>query len=189
MNSYQITDWCRHFQELQIAPGDLCIDATMGNGHDTLHLAQLTGPTGKVLSFDIQETALTSTKLLLKKYHAPDNVSMFLDSHSHMEQYAQKGTVSCIVFNFGYLPSGDHTIATKSETSIPAIQQGLQLLKKDGLMTLCIYSGGDSGFEERDALLDYLKTLDSKKYLVILSSYFNRPNNPPIPVLIRKLKE
>ena len=54
-------------------------------------------------------------------------------------------------------------------------------------MSLCIYSGGDSGFEERDALLSYLKTLDSRKYLVILSSYYNRPNNPPIPVLIRKL--
>ena len=54
-------------------------------------------------------------------------------------------------------------------------------------MSLCIYSGGDSGFEERDALLDYLKQLDTKKYLVILSSYYNRPNNPPIPVLIQKL--
>ena len=54
-------------------------------------------------------------------------------------------------------------------------------------MSLCIYSGQDSGFEERDALLNYLKTLDSKKYLVILSCYYNRPNHPPIPVLIRKL--
>ena len=55
-------------------------------------------------------------------------------------------------------------------------------------MTLCIYSGGESGFAERDALLSYLKTLDVKKYLVILSCYYNRPNHPPIPVLIKKLK-
>ena len=47
--------------------------------------------------------------------------------------------------------------------------------------------GGDSGFAERDALLPYLKNLDSRKYLVILSSYYNRPKNPPIPVLIRRL--
>ena len=104
-----------------------------------------------------------------------------------MKNYAEKETVSCIVFNFGYLPSGDHTICTQSSTSIPAIQQGLELLKTGGLMSLCIYSGQDSGFEERNALLDYLKTLDSKKYLVILSCYYNRPNHPPIPVLIRKL--
>ena len=55
-------------------------------------------------------------------------------------------------------------------------------------MSLCIYSGGDSGFEERDAILSFLKCLDTKYYLVILSSYYNRPNHPPIPVMILKLK-
>lgn len=187
MDIWKITDWCRHFLSLHIKPGDLCIDATMGNGHDTLFLSQLTGSVGRVLAFDIQETALQSTKKRLETFHAPDNVSLFLESHTHMANYAAKESVSCIVFNFGYLPSGDHAISTKKETSIQAIEVGLQLLKKNGLMSLCIYSGGDSGFDERDALLDYLKKLDSKKYLVILSSYYNRPNNPPIPVLIQKL--
>lgn len=187
MNTYQITEWCHHFLAMQVAPGDLCIDATMGNGHDTLYLSQLTGPSGRVLAFDIQQAALDSTRRLLTAHHALEPVQLLLDSHSHMAQYAKPETVSCIVFNFGYLPSGDHALATKSETSIPAITQGLSLLKKGGLMSLCIYSGGDSGFEERDALLPYLKGLDPKKYLVVLSSYYNRPNNPPIPVLIRKL--
>lgn len=187
MNSYQITEWCHHFIRLQARPGDFCIDATAGNGHDTLLLSQLAGPTGRVLAFDIQQSALDSAQETLKTHQAPNNVSFILDSHSHMNNYASAATASCIVFNFGYLPSGDHSLSTRSETSIPAITQGLELLKKDGLMSLCIYSGGDSGFEERDALLSYLKTLDSRKYLVILSSYYNRPNNPPIPVLIRKL--
>ena len=187
MNSFQITEWCHHFIREQVKPGDLCIDATAGNGHDTLLLSQLTGPDGTVLAFDIQQKALDATKKRLSDNHAPDNVRLCADSHSHMKNYSEKGTVSCIVFNFGYLPSGDHTICTQSSTSIPAIQQGLELLKTGGLMSLCIYSGQDSGFEERDALLNYLKTLDSKKYLVILSCYYNRPNHPPIPVLIRKL--
>lgn len=187
MRTYQITEWCSHFIKLQVQPGDLCIDATAGNGHDTLLLSQLAGPEGRVLAFDIQKAALYSARQHLSDHHAPDNVTCLLDSHSHMEQYAQPDTVSCIVFNFGYLPSGDHKISTKSETSISAIAQGLRLLKKDGLMSLCIYSGGDSGFEERDALLKYLQTLDHKQYLVILSCYYNRPNHPPIPVLIRKL--
>ena len=95
---------------------------------------------------------------------------------------------SNIVFNFGYLPGGDHALATRPSTSIAAVEQSLSLLKPDGLLSLCIYSGGDSGFEERDALLAYLKELDPKKYLVILSSYYNRPNHPPIPVLIRKCR-
>ena len=184
---YQITQWCHHFIAQQVKPGDLCIDATMGNGHDTELLCRLAGPNGKVLAFDIQELALTNTQKRLQDAEVPDNYRLILNSHSHMDQYADTDSVSCITFNFGYLPGGDHALATRPDTSIQAIEQGLSLLKKDGLMSLCIYSGGDSGFEERDALLAFLKELNPKKYLVILSSYYNRPKNPPIPVLIRKL--
>lgn len=184
---YQITEWCHHFIEQQVVPGDICIDATMGNGYDTELLCRLAGPTGKVLAFDIQNTALQNTEKRLQESDVPDNYRLILDSHSHMNQYADADSVSCIVFNFGYLPGGDHRLATRPDTSLTAIEQGLVLLKKGGLMSLCIYSGKDSGFEERDALLSYLKELDQKQYLVILSSYYNRPKNPPIPVLIRKL--
>lgn len=82
---------------------------------------------------------------------------------------------------------GDHSLSTKKESSITAIETGLSLLKKGGLMSLCIYSGGDSGFEEKDGILQYLHMLDSKKYLVIVSQYYNRPNHPPIPAMIIKL--
>lgn len=184
---YQITEWCHHFITLQVRPGDICIDATMGNGHDTELLCRLAGNTGQVLAFDIQELAVRNTQKRLRKTDVPDNYRLILDSHSHMEQYADAGSVSCITFNLGYLPGGDHALATRPDTSIAAIEQGLSLLKRGGLISLCIYSGGDSGFEERDALLSWVKELDSRKFLVIVSSYYNRPNHPPIPVLIRKL--
>ena len=187
MKKYQITQWCARFIREQVQPGDLCIDATMGNGNDTLLLSTLAGPEGKVLAFDIQEMALANTRNRLEEAFAPSNYTLLLDSHSNMSQYAEENSVSCIVFNFGYLPGGDHGKATTSSSSISAMEQGLKLLKKDGLMSLCIYSGGDSGFEERDAILSWLQTLDSRKYLVIKSDYFNRPNNPPIPVLVIKL--
>ena len=103
-----------------------------------------------------------------------------------MHKYAEAESVDCIVFNFGYLPCGDHSISTKADTSIRAIETGLTLLKKGGLMSLCIYSGGDTGFEDRDAILDYVKVLDAKKYAVLRMDYYNRPNNPPIPVMIIK---
>ena len=183
---YQITDWCRHFIRMHVTPGDFCIDATMGNGHDTELLCQLVGKEGHVLAFDIQNTALLQTQKRLQASGVPDNYRLILDSHSHMKQYADTETVSCITFNLGYLPGGDHALATRADTSLEAVRQSLALLKKGGLLSLCIYSGGDTGFEERDTLLPFLKELDPKAYLVILSSYYNRPNHPPLPVLVKK---
>lgn len=188
MENYPITAWCAQFIRQQVKAGDFCIDATMGNGNDTLLLSKLCGDCGRVLAFDIQPSALENTASLLQKEQAPDNVSLILDSHSHMDQYARPETVSCIVFNFGYLPGGDHSLATQKETSIPALTSALSLLKKGGILSLCIYSGGDSGFQEKEAILSWLKALDSKKYLVIKSDYYNRPNNPPIPVLVIRVK-
>lgn len=53
-------------------------------------------------------------------------------------------------------------------------------------MSLCIYSGGDTGFEEKDAILNLLRTLPSREYIVIANEYYNRKNNPPMPVFIFK---
>ena len=186
MKNYQITQWCANFIRQQVQEGDFCIDATMGNGNDTLLLTQLCGKSGKVLAFDIQKQALETTKKKLTAAHVPENYKLLLESHANMAEYANPDSVSCIVFNFGYLPGGDHTLATRGETSIEALTQSLTLLKKGGMISLCIYSGGYSGFEERDQILAWLKELDSRKYLVIKSDYYNRPNNPPIPVLIIK---
>ncbi len=168
--------------------GDLCIDATAGNGNDTLFLCSLVGKDGRVLAFDIQKEAVEHTKKRLREHQMEQWADVFVESHTQMEKYAKEETVSCIVFNFGYLPGGNHQLATKADTSIEAIRQGLRLLKVGGMMSLCIYSGGDSGFEERDAILPFLKSLDTRQYLVILSSYYNRPNHPPIPAMILKLR-
>ena len=184
MKNYQITQWCANFIQQQVKKGDFCIDATMGNGNDTLLLSQLCGESGTVLAFDIQEQALTATQKRLDVNQAPENYRLLLESHTNMSRYAEPDSVSCIVFNFGYLPGGDHSLATRGATSITALTQALSLLKKGGMISLCIYSGGDSGFEERDQILTWLKQLDPHKYLVIKSDYYNRPNNPPIPVLI-----
>ena len=103
-----------------------------------------------------------------------------------MAEYAGEETVDVICFNFGYLPGGDHKVATHAETSMQAILQGLKLLKHGGMMSLCIYSGGDTGFEEKDAILNLLRTLPSREYTVIANEYYNRKNNPPMPVFIFK---
>lgn len=65
-------------------------------------------------------------------------------------EYAMEESTDVICFNFGYLPGGDHKLATTYQTSIEAIGKGLGILKHGGMMSLCIYSGGDTGFEEKE---------------------------------------
>ena len=176
MKNFQITQWSAHFLEEQVKPGDFCIDATMGNGNDNLLLSRLCGESGQVLAFDIQEQALNHTRERLQKAAAPENYTLLLESHSHMSQYARPETVSCIVFNLGYLPGGDHSKATKSNTSITAMEQGLFLFEKGwSPFPLVSTDGGDCGFQERDDVLTWLKQLDSHKYLVIRSDCTTAP--------------
>ncbi len=186
MDNSQITHWCHEVIHSQVKEGGRYIDATMGNGNDTLFLCELAGEKGKVTAFDIQEQAVEHTKALLENHGIRENFRLVLDGHEHMAEYEEPGSVDLICFNFGYLPGGDHRIATQPETSIQAIETGLSLLKHGGMMSLCIYSGGDTGFEEKEAILEYLSRLPSKNYTVIVNEYCNRKNHPPVPVFLWK---
>lgn len=167
-----------------VREGGTCIDATAGRGYDTAFLTELVGSTGKVLAFDIQQCALDSTAELLKSKGL--SAELILDSHANMARYAEPESVDCIVFNLGYLPSGDHSIFTHAPSSIQAINEGLNLLKHGGLICVTVYYGGDSGYEERDELLPFLKTLDDSKYQVLATFFYNWKKDPPIPVFILK---
>ncbi len=167
-----------------VHPGDTAVDATMGNGNDTLKLCKAVGCGGKVFAFDIQKTAMESTKEKLIKENF-SNAQLILDSHSHMDKYIEE-KVSCVIFNLGYLPGGDHSVCTKGDTSIEAIEKSLSLISDRGFVSVTVYYGKNSGTEEKDAVMEYLKTIDHKKYTVTVHNFFNRPNNPPITVIITK---
>lgn len=175
-----------HVLELHVRPGDCCIDATAGRGKDTLFLANLVGENGQVTAFDIQQDAVDSTRVLLAANGMERRASVQLDSHANMGDYAEPGTISAITFNFGWLPGGDHNVFTRPDSSIRAIEAGLKLLREDGIMTLILYYGRETGFAERDALLKYLPTLDSDLYTVVEMPFVNRQNCPPIPIVIFK---
>ena len=168
----------------KVSQGSFCIDATAGKGKDTALLAELAGDTGKVIAMDIQAEALASTKALLEKKYLADRVQLVLDSHAKLQIYAEEASVDCIVFNLGYLPGGDHSIATHAESTIQALEQSLRLLKPLGMIAMAIYHGGDTGFAERDAVLDWLKGVDHKQYTVMVTDFYNRPNHPPLAVCI-----
>lgn len=186
-NQFQITEYCHHFLKAYIAEGDCCIDATAGNGNDTEFLCERVGKTGKVYAFDIQKDAIEHTRNRLIESGLSERAELILDGHEHMMKYVS-GEVKAIVFNFGYLPGGDHTIATKCKTSLEAVQQAMQLLQTGGILNLCIYSGKDTGYEEKEALLSFLKELDGRNWLVLVHAYYNRKNDPPLPVFVIRLK-
>lgn len=179
-------NWVQQFWRQAVRPGDHCIDATAGRGYDTLALAKLVGLTGSVTAFDIQAEALDSTRARLAEEGVADRVRLILDSHAQMAQYCAQESITLIAFNLGYLPGGDHQLATSPGETIQAIQAGLGLLKNGGLLTLCVYQGGDTGFAERDAVLSYLQSLDHQKYTVLVTDFYNRPNYPPLAVLVYK---
>lgn len=125
---------------------------------------------------------------LLTDVSGRKQVRLVLDSHEHMDVYFPAESVDLIMFNLGYLPGGDHNLATKPDTTLPALDKALMLLRAGGLLSLIIYSGGDSGFEEKEQVLAWLKVLDPQRYMVLVEAFYNRPNNPPLPVFVRKLK-
>ena len=174
------------FMAAHVREGDFCIDATAGKGRDTLFLCRLVGENGRVLALDIQQDAVDQTVALLTAEGCAHRARVVRDCHSRLGQYAQPESVDGIMFNFGWLPGGDHATFSQGETSVAAVQAALELLKPGGVMTLCIYYGRNNGTAERDALLSYLATVDNRRYTVIRGEFTNRTGDVPIPVFIIK---
>ncbi len=172
------------FLRQTVCPGALCIDATAGKGRDTALLCRLAGETGRVLAFDIQAEAVEQTKALLDREGL--RAEVYLDSHAHMARYAEPETVDCVVFNFGRLPGGDPKIFTRAESSLAAIDAGLELLRPGGVMAIALYYGGENGYDERDAVLAHLETLDQRRFTVLSCRWANRRGDPPMPVFVWK---
>ncbi len=168
-----------------VQSGDTVVDATCGNGHDTLFLSNLVGAKGKVYGFDIQAEAIRNTRALFMRSASFQNTALISCGHEMMEQYVPAG-IAAAMFNFGYLPGGDHQKATKKETSVRGVGAAAKLLRPGGLITLCIYSGGDTGFEEKEALLAFCKTLDPKQFGVLAHEFINQKNHPPMLICIEK---
>lgn len=171
-----------------IGEGDICIDATMGNGYDTVFLAEKVGKNGKVYAFDVQEEAIKSTQKKIKKLEFEDRVELILDGHENIEKYV-KQSIKCAVFNLGYLPRCEHMIITKPNTTVEAIKQSVELLEENGVVCISIYTGHEGGMEERNAVFNYAMNLDQKSYNVFESKFINQKNNPPSIILIEKKKQ
>ena len=161
---------------------DIVVDATMGNGHDTLFLAKLAK---QVFAFDIQEQALEKTQERLHQAGLK-NASLILQGHETVDQYVSE--VKAAIFNLGYLPSADKSVITQPQTTLEALEKLCQLLAKGGRIAIMIYYGHEGGDVERDAVLDFVSQLPQQEYTATIYRTLNQINNPPFLVMIEKLE-
>ena len=165
-----------------ISQEDIVVDATMGNGHDTLFLAKLAK---QVYAFDIQEQALEKTSQRIQEAGL-SNVDLILQGHETVDQFVRE--VKAAIFNLGYLPSADKSIITQPQTTIEALDKLCQMLIKGGRIAIMIYYGHEGGDIERDAVMDYVSQLPQQEYTATIYRTLNQINNPPFLVMIEKLE-
>ena len=136
-----------------IRPGDLVIDATAGNGYDTVFLAECVGPTGKVLAFDVQEAALASARARVGETRC---VEFFHESHGKMADHAAGESVAVVMFILGYLPGDDHQLTTQSAETLVALEAAVRLIKLGGALSVICYPGHPAGAAEAEAVERWL---------------------------------
>ncbi len=163
-----------------IKDNDLVVDATVGNGNDTLFLANLAAK-GFVFGFDIQKSAITATTNLLETNNVK-NYKLFLNDHQEIDNILKDyiGKISLVNFNLGYLPGGEKTITTNVKTTIKALENSLKLLNNKGIILITVYPGHKQGLEEHEALKKYLNNLIDYKI-----DYYYNTDNESAPYLIK----
>lgn len=175
----------REALERAVRPGDTVVDATMGNGHDTLMLCEAVGHEGRVYAFDVQQEAVTETEKRLKSRNVAERATLIGAGHEHMKEYVN-GPVSAVVFNLGWLPGGDHMITTRWETTSRAVQAALELLGPGGILVICAYPGHAEGELERRELTGYLAGLDNRRYNVLRQQFLNANAGAPECFVVQK---
>jgi predicted methyltransferase len=179
----------QHIQHT-LRSGDVAIDATVGNGHDTLFLAEQISPTGRVYGFDIQQAAIIATTEKLQHARLLDYVTLIQTSHADMATHIpanQQGKINACLFNLGYLPKGDKGIITQTSSTLLALTAACQLLVPQGIMTILAYPGHVGGDEETASVQQWSEQLDSKQFAV--SFFFSAIPSASAPrlLVIRKL--
>ena len=168
-----------------IKPGDCVIDATMGNGNDTIFLSKLVQAEGKVFAFDIQEAALIRTNEKIQELDTKENIHLICDSHANLSTYVQQ-PIQAAIFNLGYLPGSDKKIITTPSSTLEAIQILLDRLEKKGKIIIVSYYGHDGGVEEKNSVEGLISTLPQKEWSVLKYQFINQINCPPICYVIEK---
>ncbi len=174
-----------------LTEGDVAIDATVGNGHDTLFLAHCVGSSGMVFGFDIQEEALKAAQARLLEAGLEARTRLILASHETMADwvgpYLLGRRIQAVMFNLGYRPGGDRSRITRPETTLPALDAALKLLGSGSLLTIVLYPGHPGGLVESEAVQEWVQAQLPHCSAVLRYEFLN-PNSPP-PILLALLTQ
>ena len=188
MKLERVLQYAQTLLKSAINEGDIAVDATAGNGHDTLFLAQLVGDDGFVYAFDVQKQAVDTTLHRLLDNALEHRALVLKDGHENVAKYVNK-PVAGAIFNLGYLPGSDHEVITRPNTTIQALESLLKLLKIGGIIVLVIYHGHEGGKEERDEVIRFVSELPQKYIHVLRYEFLNQKNDPPFVIALEKVKE
>ncbi|NNE92079.1 MAG: class I SAM-dependent methyltransferase [Verrucomicrobiales bacterium] len=164
----------------RLKPGETAVDGTIGNGHDTLFLANLVGKGGKVIGYDVQAEALESAREKVRDF---PQVELIHASHERIRDLAETGLrIDAAMFNLGYLPGGDKLVITQPVSTIAALEAALELGAR--ILTVVVYPGHEGGEEEARTVGEWATGLDQEKYSVVRYAFENQRNAPPFLIAI-----
>jgi len=168
-----------------LSADSIALDATMGNGHDTLFLAR---HSAKVYAFDIQQAALDTTYQQIKKHHFSGKVVLIHDSHEHMRQHiSENEQMNVIMFNLGYLPHGDASIITKTQSTLSALNQALEILSPSGIISILCYPGHTGGQEEMTTVTNWYQQLNSHQFAITIIHSMQETDQSPRLFILQAL--
>ncbi len=175
-----------------VTKGDTAVDATAGNGHDTVFLRECVGSTGCVYAVDIQARALHETRIRLERMYedAAFNVRLIRGCHSSLDELLPdevSKNVACIMFNLGYLPGADHAVTTLASTTSKALLASLCRLKVGGILTVLVYRDHPGGNEELGVVSDLVRSAEVAG--IRWSHYRSNQSSDTAPQLFVALKE
>ena len=169
-----------------LRPGDVAIDATLGNGNDALFLARCVDPNGKVHGFDVQAAAIRASTELFEKNQMPaEQYALHLLSHAEMRQVVTP-PVRAVMFNLGYLPGEDHNVITQSTETLLALEAACSLIELGGIITIVCYPGHEGGDSETTEVLAWADKQGATWHVVV---YEKRATLRKAPVLIAMQKK
>ncbi len=140
-----------------VREGDRVVDATAGNGYDTVFLAERVGSGGEVIAFDVQEEAIVSAKKRVELAGFGDRVKFFTESHEEIGRRVPADSASVVMFNLGYFPGGDHERITTLQGTLAGLEAAAVVLKAGGWLSVVVYPGHPGGAEEAAAVEDWME--------------------------------